>query len=159
MKPDRIIIGECRGAEAFDMLMAMNTGHEGSLTTIHANSARDVISRLEGMVLQAGINGLTVQAIDGQIAAAVELIVQVQRLSDGSRRVTQITEITGMQGSVVSMQDIFKFNETKRTIDSDGKLFIHGVFEGGGVVPQLMDKISLTGKKFEFGFWTQKVEI
>jgi pilus assembly protein CpaF len=154
MKPDRIIIGECRGPEAFDMLQAMNTGHEGSLTTIHANTARDAISRIQGMILQAEL-GMSEKAIDMQISSAVQIIVQVLRLSDGSRRVKQISEITGMQSGVISMQDIFTFKEDGR--GTDGR--IHGVFKGGEIVPQCMDKIKLIGKSFEAGFWTQRVEV
>lgn len=154
MKPDRIIIGECRGPEAFDMLQAMNTGHEGSLTTIHANTARDAISRLQGMILQAEL-GMSEKAIDMQISSAVQIIVQVLRLSDGSRRVKQISEITGVQSGVVGMQDIFTFEEDGR--GTDGR--IHGVFKGGEIVPQCMKKIKLIGKNFEAGFWTQKVEV
>ena len=108
MRPDRIIIGECRGEEAFDMLQAMNTGHEGSMTTIHANSPRDAIKRLEQMVGMAGM-AMTLGAIRSQIASAITLVIQVQRLPDGARRVTSVSEITGMEGDVVQMQEIFQF--------------------------------------------------
>ncbi len=107
MRPDRIILGECRGEEAFDMLQAMNTGHEGSMATIHANTPRDAISRLEQMIGMAGLP-MTIASIRGQIAAAIRIIVQLQRLSDGKRRVTSIAEITGMEGDIIQMQEIFK---------------------------------------------------
>src|SRR5438477_2890145 len=119
MRPDRIVVGECRGGEALDMLQAMNTGHEGSLTTLHANSPRDALARLETMVLMSGLT-LPVKVVREQIASAVELIVQVSRLRDGSRRVTQVTEVTGMEGDTVVMQDIFKF--TEEGVDGDGKV-------------------------------------
>ena len=111
MRPDRIILGECRGEEAFDMLQAMNTGHEGSMATIHANTPRDAISRLEQMIGMAGMP-MTIASIRGQIAAAIRIIVQLQRLSDGKRKVTSIAEITGMEGDVIQMQEIFKFVRT-----------------------------------------------
>lgn len=111
MRPDRIIIGECRGAETLDMLQAMNTGHDGSLTTLHSNSARDALSRLETMAMYSGID-LPEKNIKSQIASAVNLIVQVSRLQDGSRKVTSVSEITGMEGNVISMQDIFLFDQT-----------------------------------------------
>src|SRR5919204_4760184 len=107
MRPDRILVGECRGGEAFDMLQAMNTGHDGSLTTIHANSPRDALSRIENMVLMAV--DLPINAIREQIASGINLIIHLSRLQDGSRRATHVTEIVGMQGSVVSMHDIFEF--------------------------------------------------
>lgn len=111
MRPDRIIIGECRGAETLDMLQAMNTGHDGSLTTLHANTARDALSRLETMVLYSGID-LPEKNIKSQISSAIDLIVQVSRLQDGSRKVTSVSEITGMEGNVISMQEIFSFEQT-----------------------------------------------
>jgi pilus assembly protein CpaF len=108
MRPDRIIVGEVRGAEAFDMLQAMNTGHDGSFCTVHANSARDAITRIENMV-QMGIASLPPAAIRTQIASAVDLIVQIQRMRDGARRVTQISEVAGLEGDVITMNDIFQF--------------------------------------------------
>ena len=116
MRPDRIILGECRGEEAFDMLQAMNTGHEGSMATIHANNPREAISRLEQMIGMAGLP-MTIASIRGQIAAAVRMIVQLQRLSDGKRKVTSIAEITGMEGDIVQMQEIFKFVRTGTAAD------------------------------------------
>ena len=111
MRPDRIIVGECRGGEALDMLQAMNTGHDGSMTTVHANSPRDMLARLETMVLMAGID-LPLRAIREQIASAVDLIVHQTRMKDGTRRIEYITEVQGMEGDVIVMQDIFLFEQT-----------------------------------------------
>ena len=108
MRPDQIIVGECRGEEAFDMLQAMNTGHEGSMTTIHANSPRDALKRLEQMIAMAGM-AMTVASIRGQIASAITLAIQLQRLPDGKRKITSVSEITGMDGENVQMQEIFRF--------------------------------------------------
>ncbi len=119
MRPDRIIVGEVRGEEALDMLQAMNTGHDGSLTTIHANSPRDALYRLDTMVAMANLN-IPERAIRQQIASAINLIVQVSRMSDGTRKVTGISEITGMEGDVITMQDIFVFERTG--IGPDGKV-------------------------------------
>jgi pilus assembly protein CpaF len=140
MRPDRIIIGEVRSGEALDMLQAMNTGHEGSLTTIHSNSARDAIARLETMVLFAG-TALPTRAIREQIASALHLIVQVSRLSDGTRRVTGITEVTTMEGDIVTIQEIFRFR--RRGIAEDGT--VQGVFEATGVRPLFADAIATRG--------------
>src|SRR5262249_16013260 len=119
MRPERIVVGEVRAGEALDMLQAMNTGHDGSLTTVHANTPRDTIRRLETLVMMAGFD-LPQRAIREQIASAVDLIVQASRLSDGSRKVTSITEIVGMEGDVVLMQDIFQFKQ--EGIDANGKI-------------------------------------
>jgi pilus assembly protein CpaF len=116
MRPERIILGECRGEEAFDMLQAMNTGHEGSMATIHANNPREAISRLEQLVGMAGLP-MTIPSIRGQIAAAVRMIVQLQRMSDGKRRVTSVAEITGMEGDIVQMQEIYKYVRTSTSTD------------------------------------------
>ena len=118
MRPDRIIIGECRGEEAFDMLQAMNTGHEGSMTTVHANTPRDAVKRLEQMVGMAGMP-MTIASVRSQIASAVRIIVQLQRLPDGRRRVTSVSEITGMEGDVIQMQEIYRF--VKEHTDEKGK--------------------------------------
>ena len=135
MRPDRIVVGECRGGEALDMLQAMNTGHDGSLTTIHANSPRDVLSRLETLVLMAGYD-LPVRAIREQIASAVDLIVQVKRLRDGSRRTTNITEVIGMEGDVIVTQELFKFEYLDES--EDGKIL--GEFRDDvGLFTQLYD--------------------
>ncbi|MBQ9693731.1 MAG: CpaF family protein, partial [Kiritimatiellae bacterium] len=140
MRPDRIIVGECRGGETLDMLQAMNTGHDGSLTTVHANSPRDVISRLETMVLMSGIE-LPSRAIREQIASAVQIIVQESRLSDGSRKITAISEITGMEGQQIVMQDLFVFRQTG--IDEQGK--IQGVLTATGAMPTFFDALSTRG--------------
>jgi pilus assembly protein CpaF len=128
MRPDRIIVGETRGEEVIDMLQAMNTGHDGSMTTIHANSARDAVSRLENMIAMAGIE-MPLKAVRSQIASAVNLVVQVSRLQDGSRRMTSITEITGMEGEVISMQEIFRYE--RLGLAADGKII--GRFNATGV--------------------------
>jgi pilus assembly protein CpaF len=140
MRPDRIVIGEVRGEEALDMLQAMNTGHDGSLTTIHANSPRDALSRLETMVAMAGLN-LPDTAIRRQIASAIDVVVQVTRLSDGTRKVTSIAEITGMEGEIVTMQDIFTFR--KRGVKETGEVL--GEFEPSGIRPKFAERLTVTG--------------
>ena len=135
MRPDRVILGECRGEEAFDMLQAMNTGHEGSMATIHANTPRDAISRLEQMLGMTGMP-MTVQSIRSQIASALDLIVQLTRLSDGKRKVTSVAEVTGMEGDVIQMQEIFRFVRTG--MEADGK--ITGHFEATGIRPKLLSE-------------------
>lgn len=142
MRPERIILGECRGEEAFDMLQAMNTGHEGSMATIHANNPREAISRLEQLVGMAGLP-MTIASIRGQIAAAVRMIVQLQRLSDGTRRVTSVAEITGMEGDIVQMQEIFKFVRTATA--EDGK--VEGHFQATGVRPRFLTELQARGIK------------
>ena len=132
MRPDRIIVGEVRGEEALDMLQAMNTGHDGSLTTVHANTPRDAISRLEVMVTLANAN-MHLAAIRQQIASAVHILVQCSRLSDGTRRVTSITEVTGMEGDIVTLQDIFVFE--KRGLSPDGR--VRGRFCATGILPEV----------------------
>jgi pilus assembly protein CpaF len=122
MRPDRIIVGETRGEEVIDMLQAMNTGHDGSMTTIHANSARDGVSRLENMIAMAGIE-MPIKAVRAQISSAVNLIVQASRLQDGSRRMVSITEITGMEGDVISMQEVFRYQRVG--LRPDGKIIGH----------------------------------
>ncbi len=140
MRPDRIIVGEVRGEEALDMLQAMNTGHDGSLTTIHANSPRDAVARLETMALMANLN-LPDRALRQQIASAVAIVVQIARLSDGTRRITHVTEITGMTGDVVAMQDIFVFD--KIGIDSGGHVL--GRFRATGVSPKFAERLKTSG--------------
>jgi pilus assembly protein CpaF len=140
MRPDRIIIGECRGEEALDMLQAMNTGHDGSMTTVHANSPRDVISRLEVMVTQGGGN-MPLSSIRQQIAAAVDMVIQVARMSDGTRRVTSVTEVTGMEGEVVTLQDLFVFE--KRGLNPEGRVV--GRFAATGIRPKFYEKILAAG--------------
>lgn len=141
MRPDRIIVGEVRSEETLDMLQAMNTGHDGSLTTTHANSPRDTMSRIETMVMMSGME-LPVKAIRDQASSAIDLIVQQSRLRDGSRKVTQITEIVGMEGDVVSLQDIFVY-ETSGKVDSNGKF--KGEFKATGILPKCVDKIRENG--------------
>jgi pilus assembly protein CpaF len=136
MRPDRIVVGECRGGEALDMLQAMNTGHDGSLTTLHANKARDALSRLETLVLMAGME-LPAKAIRQQVAAAIDLIIQLSRMKDGSRKVTGISEITGMEGDTITMQDIFVFEP--KGMDPTGKVI--GVFRPTGIRPNIIDKL------------------
>ncbi|MEO0774169.1 MAG: ATPase, T2SS/T4P/T4SS family, partial [Pseudomonadota bacterium] len=140
MRPDRIIVGETRGEEVIDMLQAMNTGHDGSMTTIHANNPRDGISRLENMVAMAGIE-MPLKAVRSQIASAVNLLVQASRLQDGSRRMTSITEITGMEGDVISMQEIFRFQRTG--LGPDNKIIGH--FTGTGVRSNYTERFRLWG--------------
>ncbi len=140
MRPDRIVVGECRGGEALDMLQAMNTGHDGSLTTVHANTPRDVISRLEVMVMMAGMD-LPEKAILEQIASAVHVIVQQSRFSDGSRKVTHVTEITGMESGVVQMQDIFVYKQ--KGLDGDGRVV--GAFHATGRVPEFYEDLKQRG--------------
>lgn len=141
MRPDRIIVGEVRSSEALDMLQAMNTGHDGSLTTTHANTPRDTIARIETMVMMAGMD-LPLMAIRNQIVSAVDIIVQQARMRDGVRRVTNITEITGMEGDTVTMQDIFVY-ETDGAMDSTGHF--RGKFRSTGIRPQCVDKIRMNG--------------
>ena len=144
MRPDRIIVGECRSGEALDMLQAMNTGHDGSLTTVHANSPRDVISRLETMVMMSGME-LPSKAIREQIASAVDIIIHESRLSDGSRKVVAITEVTGLEGNQIVMQDIFAFNQTG--VGENGKVL--GEFKPTGAIPTWLDQLAGRGIKVD----------
>ena len=144
MRPDRIIVGECRGGEALDMLQAMNTGHDGSLTTVHANSPRDVISRLETMVLMSGME-LPSRAIREQIASAVDIVIHESRLSDGSRKVVAISEVTGLEGQQIVMQDIFAFHQTG--VDERGK--IQGVFRPTGAIPTFYEHMKSRGLRLD----------
>ena len=141
MRPDRIIIGECRAGEALDMLQAMNTGHDGSLTTVHANSPRDALSRLENMVLMAGYE-LPVSAIREQVSSAIHLIIQQNRLIDGTRKITQISEVVGREGNVITMQDIFVFQQ--EGLDSDGK--VTGYFTATGNIPHFVEMLRQRGR-------------
>ena len=140
MRPDRIIVGECRGAEALDMLQAMNTGHDGSLTTAHANSPRDALSRLENMVMMAGYE-LPSAAIREQVASAIDIIVQQSRLGDGSRKIVKIVEVTGREGDVIQMQDIFEFNQTG--YDDHGH--VQGFYTATGNIPYFIDELRQRG--------------
>jgi pilus assembly protein CpaF len=137
-----VILGECRGEEAFDMLQAMNTGHEGSMATVHANTPRDALSRLEQMIGMAGLP-MTVASIRGQIAAAIRVIVQLARLSDGKRRVTSIAEITGMEGEIIQMQEIYKFVRTATMEDGS----VQGHFMATGVRPRFLVELAAKGIK------------
>ena len=154
MRPDRIILGEIRGEEALDMLQAMNTGHDGSITTVHANSPRDAISRLETMCMM-GTVALPEKAIRTQIASAVHIILQASRLGDGSRRITHISEITGTSGDIVSMQDLFVFE--KHGLGPNGK--IKGRFRGTGVVPKFVEKLRQAGIPFDLSVLDVTVEV
>jgi pilus assembly protein CpaF len=140
MRPDRIVVGEVRSGEAIDMLQAMNTGHDGSLTTIHANSTRDSLSRLETMIQMTGMR-LSDRAMRQQIASAVNLVIQVARLTDGTRRCTSISEITGMEGEMITMQEIFMFERTG--VDSIGKVI--GRFRSTGIRPRFAERLKQYG--------------
>ena len=142
MRPDRVILGECRGEEAFDMLQAMNTGHEGSMATVHANTPRDAISRLEQMIGMAGLP-MTVASIRSQIASAIRVIVQLSRLSDGKRRVMSIAEITGLESDTIQMQEIFRYVRTGTTPDGS----VQGHFQATGVRPRFLGELAAMGIK------------
>ncbi len=144
MRPDRIIIGECRGAEALDMLQAMNTGHDGSLTTIHANTPRDALSRIETMVLMAGFD-LPVRAIREQISSALDMVVHTARLRDGSRKVTSISEVVGMEGDIVTMQEIVRY--AQRGVDKENKVV--GEFQYTGVQPNALRRFAEYGISYD----------
>jgi pilus assembly protein CpaF len=140
MRPDRIVVGECRGGEALDMLQAMNTGHEGSMTTIHANSCRDALSRLESMVAMANIN-LPDRAVRQQIASAISIVVQISRMSDGTRKVMSISEITGMDENVLSMHEIFTF--VKKGIGPNGRVV--GAYQPTRIRPKFLERLRVSG--------------
>jgi pilus assembly protein CpaF len=140
MRPDRIVVGECRSAEALDMLQAMNTGHDGSLTTIHANTPRDALSRLENMVMMAGYE-LPSSAIREQIASAINLIIQQNRLPDGSRKVMQVSEVTGREGAAILMQDIFVFEQ--QGYGADGRVLGH--MQATGNIPRFIEELKVKG--------------
>jgi pilus assembly protein CpaF len=152
MRPDRIVVGECRGPEALDMLQAMNSGHEGSLTTLHANSCRDAFSRLETMILMAGFD-MPLRAIRRQIASAVQLLVQVDRLSGGVRRVTSVTEVVGMEGDVIVSQEIFGFQA--QGVDAAGKA--QGLFVATGVRPSFSTRLADAGVHVHPSLFGQRV--
>jgi len=146
MRPDRIIVGEVRGSEAFDMLQAMNTGHEGSLTTVHANSPRDALSRIENMVLMAGFD-LPVRAIREQVASALHLVVQLVRYSDGKRRISNISEVTGLESGIITMQELYRFEQTG--VSEDGA--IQGELLPTGITPTFADRFKKAGVNLELG--------
>jgi pilus assembly protein CpaF len=154
MRPDRIVVGEVRGEEALDMLQAMNTGHDGSLTTVHANSPRDAVSRLEVMVSLANSN-MQLVSVRQQIASAVHLLVQAARHSDGSRRVINVTEVTGMEGDVVTLQDIFVFE--KRGLNPDGHVV--GRFAATGIRPKFYEKLLAAGIRLRPDLFDEVVEV
>jgi pilus assembly protein CpaF len=154
MRPDRIVVGEVRGEEAFDMLQAMNTGHEGSLTTVHANSQRDALARIENMVSMANLN-IPERAIRHQISSAIHAVVQVARLSDGTRKVITVSEITGMESDIITMQDIFVFD--RLGIDESGK--VRGMFRATGVRPKFAERLATGGCRLRPGLFESRVEV
>ena len=154
MRPDRIVVGEVRGEEAFDMLQAMNTGHEGSLTTVHANSPRDAMARIENMVSMANLN-IPERAVRHQISSAVHAVIQVARLSDGTRKVITISEVTGMDDDIIAMQDIFSFDRTG--IDETGK--VRGAFRATGVRPQFADRLATSGARLRPALFESRAEV
>jgi len=154
MRPDRIVVGEVRGEEAFDMLQAMNTGHEGSLTTVHANTPRDALARIENMCSMANLN-IPERAMRHQIAAAIHAVVQVSRLSDGTRKVVTIAEVTGMEGEVICMQDIFVFD--RQGIDEAGK--VRGMFRATGIRPKFADRLATAGCRLRPALFESHMEV
>jgi pilus assembly protein CpaF len=140
MRPDRIIVGEVRAGEAFDMLQAMNTGHDGSMTTVHANSTRDALSRVEQMIGMSGIE-ISPRSARAQIASAINVVIQVARLADGRRKVVSIAELTGMEGDVITMQEIFRFRQTG--VSADG--IAQGRFEATGIRPRFLEQVMAHG--------------
>ncbi|MFQ5493859.1 MAG: CpaF family protein [Phycisphaerae bacterium] len=152
MRPDRIVVGECRGPETLDMLQAMNTGHDGSLTTIHANGTRDAVARVETMVMMAGFE-LPLRAIRQQFASAISVIVQAQRLPGGARKVTSITEVTGMEGDVITMQDIFSFQQLG--VRKDGRAY--GQFHATGIRPSFLERLKTCGCNISADMFTRRV--
>lgn len=154
MRPDRILVGEVRGGEALDMLQAMNTGHDGSITTAHANSPRDCLSRLETMVLMAGMD-LPVRAIREQVASAINLIVHQSRMRDGTRKITQVTEVTGMEGDVITLQDIFVYEQTG--VDENGRVI--GKFKPTGIIPEAMKVFKPRGINLSNQIFVEKGEL
>ena len=154
MRPDRIVVGEVRGEEAFDMLQAMNTGHEGSLTTVHANSPRDAMARIENMVSMANLN-IPERAVRQQIASAVHAVIQIARLSDGTRKVITISEVTGMDEDRIAMQDIFSFDRTG--LDESGK--VRGAFRATGVRPNFADRLATSGARLRPALFESRSEV
>src|SRR6266852_6382170 len=154
MRPDRIVVGEVRGEEAFDMLQAMNTGHEGSLTTVHANSVRDALARVENMVSMANLN-IPERAVRHQIASAIHAVVQIARLSDGTRKVITVSEIAGMDGDLIAMQDIFEFE--RQSIDENGK--VRGIFRATGTRPQFAERLAVAGARLRPALFESKTEV
>ena len=151
MRPDRIIVGEVRGPEAFDMLQAMNTGHEGSLGTVHANTPRDALARIENMVLMAGFE-LPIKAIREQMSSAIHVVIQIARFSDGSRKLTSVSEVSGMEGQIVTMQDLFRYEQTG--IDSDGRVL--GELRTTGIRPRFVEKFEVSGIHLPMDLFTAR---
>jgi pilus assembly protein CpaF len=154
MRPDRIVIGECRSGEAFGMLQAMNTGHDGSLTTVHANTPRDALSRIETMIAMGATN-LPERAMRQQIAAAIQIVIQQSRMSDGTRKVTSISEVTGMEGDVITMQEIFAFE--KVGLSQEGKVI--GRFRATGVRPKVCERLKASGVHLAADMFEGVVEV
>jgi pilus assembly protein CpaF len=154
MRPDRIVVGEVRGEEAFDMLQAMNTGHEGSLTTVHANSPRDALARVENMSLMANLN-IPERAIRHQISSAIHAVVQIARMSDGTRKVLSVTELTGMEGDMILMQDIFVFE--RRGLDETGKVL--GAFRATGIRPRFAERLAAGGCRLRAALFDSHLEV
>ncbi len=154
MRPDRIVVGEVRGEEAFDMLQAMNTGHEGSLTTVHANSQRDALARVENMVSMANLN-IPERAIRQQVASAIHAVVQIARLSDGTRKVMTVSEVLGMEGEAIALQDIFIFDRTG--IDESGH--VRGAFRGVGIRPHFADRLATAGCRLNPTIFESRLEV
>ncbi len=154
MRPDRIVVGEVRGEEAFDMLQAMNTGHEGSLTTVHANSVRDALSRIENMFSMANLN-IPERAVRNQISAAIHAVVQIARMADGTRKVVSVSEITGVENDAITMSDIFVFDRTG--VDESGR--VHGVFKASGKVPGFADKLATSGNRLRPSLFESQMEV
>jgi len=152
MRPERIIVGECRGSETLDMLQAMNTGHSGSMTTLHANSVRDAMSRLETMIMMAGFE-LPIKAMRQQIASAVDLIIQANRLQGGPRKITSITEVMNMEQDVIIMQEIFKYRQLG--VDQNGRAY--GQFEATGVRPTFVNRLEQKGVKLPSNMFAERV--
>src|ERR1044072_133211 len=154
MRPDRIIVGEVRGEEAFDMLQAMNTGHEGSLTTVHANTQRDALVRLESMFSMAALN-IPERAVRQQIVSAIHAVVQISRLADGTRKVIAVSEVTGAEGEVITMQDIFVFE--KMGIDDGGR--VRGMFGATGIRPHFADRLATSGFRLRPALFDSRMEV
>jgi len=154
MRPDRIVVGEVRGEEAFDMLQAMNTGHEGSLTTVHANTQRDALARIESMFSMANLN-IPERAVRQQIASAIHAVVQIARLSDGTRKLVGISEVTGVEGEVICMQEIFLFE--RYGIDESGK--VRGVFRASGIRPKFADRLATAGCRLRAALFESRMEV
>jgi pilus assembly protein CpaF len=154
MRPDRIVVGEVRGEEAFDLLQAMNTGHEGSMTTVHANTQRDALARIENMCSMANLN-IPERAMRQQISAAIHAVIQIARLSDGTRKVMTISEVTGMEGDVISMQDIFVFERVG--IDENGK--VRGAFRATGIRPKFADRLATAGCRLRAALFDSRMEV